>query len=356
MKKLVVIFTVLLATTTIFAKPKSAASQMPPAVVSIAPVKLSTWQDSIDATGSLAAFNGTIIKAETAGRITKILFKSGTAVKAGTPLVQIYPDVLKAQLDQAKAQLAFDQSDYDRASQLSKNKYMSASDLEQKQATLQSSQAKVNQLAAELSQTLITAPFDGQLGLRQVSLGDYVSAGTPIVNLESLDPIRVDFSIPEVYLNKIKVGQTVLIKSRAFPNQSFNGKIYAMNAAIDPDTRSLDCRATVPNKQMNLVPGAFVEVYPQLGTPQQLIIIPQTAIVYAADGAYVYLVNEKHQAIKTKVKLGQKLDQNRVIIQSGLKPGDQIITDGQVKIQSGDPVMSAADAAKMMQSMPKGKK
>lgn len=336
-----------------YAKKKPTEMQLPPAVVNMTAVTATQWQNSIEATGSLSAFNGIMVKAEIDGRITKILFKSGQFAKNGQPLIQIYPDIIRAELQQAQAQLNLNELDYQRALKLYQKHFVSSSDLDKARATMTSSQAQVNQFKAQLSQTLIRAPFDGKLGLRQVSLGDYVTAGTGIVNLEALDPIRVDFSVPEIYVSQLKVGQSVSVRSRSFPTETFKGKIYAINSVIDPNTRSLDVRASIPNNQHKLLPGAFVEVTPMLGNPQSVLVVPQTAIVYSADENFVYkVINQK--AVKTKVTLGLKLDDNLIIITSGLKTGDQVVSGGQVKIQDGASVMSPIEAQKMISAMPKG--
>ncbi len=341
---------------TVQAKSKHPAmKQMPPAVVSIAKVKEMNWQPSTKATGSLAAFNGIMVKSETSGRVTKIYFKSGEFVQKGEPLIQIYPDIIKAELQKAQAQLKLSQLDYQRSLKLYEKRFVSTADLDKARTGVSSNEAQTAQLQAELNQALIKAPFSGQLGLRQVSVGDFLTPGSEIVNLEQLDPIRVDFSIPEIYLSQLKVGQTVSVISRAYPNDKFVGKIYAVNSVIDPGSRSLDTRASISNSEYKLLPGAFVEVNVLFGSAEQVLVVPQTAIVYSPNKNYVYKV-VSNKAVETPVKLGKKLPNNLLIITSGLKANDQVVSGGQIKIQNGASVMSPQEAEQMMSAKTKGAK
>ncbi len=346
--------TLLLGFQSILAKGKpQSGGQQPPQVVSITTAKNTPWQESLDATGSLAALNGIIVKSETSGRVTKIYFKSGQFIQQGAPLVQIYPDIIRAQLEQAKAQLTLNQLNYQRSVQLYQKHYVAKSDLDKTAADLKNSQGAVNSLEAQLSQTLITAPFSGQLGLRQISLGDFLNVGANIVDLEALSPIRVDFSVPQTYLGKIQVGQTVKIHANAFADENFAGKIYAINSSVDTSTRSLNVRASVPNTQYKLLPGTFVEVTLFFGQPQTVLVVPQTAIVYSETEDDVYkVVNSK--AVKTKVTLGDKLQEGNVIIKSGLNVNDPVVSNGQMKIDDGDTVMSPEQAAQVSASQQKG--
>ena len=334
---------------------KPSMAKMPPAVVDFAVAKQMKWQPSAKATGSLNAINGIMVKSETSGRVTKIYFKSGQFIEKGEPLIQIYPDILQAELQKAQAQLALSKLDYDRNLKLYDKRFVSKSGIDKARTAVTSNEAQVAQLQAELNQTLIKAPFSGQLGLRQVSVGDFLTPGSEIVNLEQLNPIRVDFSIPEVYLSQVKVNQAVTINSRAFPNTHFTGKIYAVNSIIDPQSRSLDVRASIPNTQYKLLPGAFVEVNVLFGNMENVIVVPQTAIVYSADKNIVYKVINNN-AVATTVTLGEKLDNDLMIIKSGLKANDQIVSDGQVKIQDGASVMSPKEAEQMMSAQKKGAK
>lgn len=339
-KKIDLIFTIIIClifTVTAFGKEKKALMSAT-IMVTAATVQQKTFQDTFKAIGSLSAINGIVVKAEAAGRVTQIYFKSGDYVKDGTPLVQIYPDVLKAELEKAKAELELSILDYYRYLDLYKKGFYSKSDLDRIQATLKSNRALVNQLKAQLSLTQIKAAFTGKLGLRQVSIGDYLNIGSSITNLEALEPIRVDFSVPEIYLGSLRLGDSVSIYSETYPKTKFQGKIYAFNSVIDQNTRQLDVRATIPNKDHSLLPGAFVEVTTFLDKPYSVLMIPQTAIVYHEKGNYVYRIIDQ-KVVKTNVELGEKLADNSVIVNKGLKQGEVVVTGGQLKLQDGAPVV-----------------
>jgi membrane fusion protein (multidrug efflux system) len=312
-----------------FAK-KPGGFQMPPPIVSAEAAKAQQWQESTQATGSLSAFQGIVVKPEISGRVTKIYFKSGQDVTQGTPLIALNQDILQAQLKLYKANLVLRQQEFKRAATLAKTHAMSRADFDTANANLITAEAQVDQATAQFNQTVIAAPFTGRLGLRLVSLGDYVNAGQNIVNLQSLDPIVVNFSVPEIYMNKVAIGDWVSIRSDSFPNQVFKGKVYAFDSVVDANTRTLSIRASIPNSNKILLPGAFVEVTLFFGPIQTIVTVPQTAVVSDLDGTYVYkVVNNK--AVKTKVKIA-KLSDQLAYIKNGLKANDMIVTSGQIKI------------------------
>lgn len=314
-------------------------NEMPPAVVETAPVILKSWQMKIEAIGTLNANQSVSVSSEINGRITGIYFHSGDYVKAGTPLVQLNPDTLKAQLVSAQAKAILSAANYKRALELFKKKVFAQQDLDTSLSTYRSDEANVASTQAQLNQTLIRTPFAGRLGLRLVDLGDYLKAGDKITNLNAIDPLRVDFRVPEVYLSQIKLGETALIHSSSYPNQNFTAEIYATDSQIDANTRSLGVRAWLPNKDQKLLPGAFVDVTVQAGVPQPLTTVPETAINLDAQGPFVFrVINNK--AIKTRVTLGQRGD-GKVAVLSGLGLKDIVISAGGFKVNDGDPVMAA---------------
>jgi membrane fusion protein (multidrug efflux system) len=312
------------------------AGETPPAVVEMAPVQLQSWQSQLEAIGTLNANQSVGVTSEVDGRITSIYFHSGDYVKAGTPLLQLNPELLKAQLASAQAKEILSGANYKRALELFKKRVFAQQDLDTSLSAYRSDQANVANIQAQLNQTLIRAPFTGRLGLRLVDMGDYVKAGNNIANLNAIDPLRVDFRIPEVYLSQIKAGQTILVKSTAYPNQTFHGQIYATDSQIDANTRSLGVRAILPNKDEKLLPGSFVDVTIQAGVPQKLITVPETTVNIDANGSFVYRV-VSGKAIKTSVTLGQHRDGN-VAVLSGLKAGAIVITVGGFKVTDGAPV------------------
>lgn len=313
------------------------SAQIPPAFVEAITAQPTSRQDQVAATGTLIAIPGIVVKPEISGRITKIYFKSGDSIVAGAPLIEINTDILKAQLAKAQAQAQLTRLQFARFSKLYKTHDISKADFDKAQADYNSAQAQVENVQAQLRQANITTPFTGKLGLSQINIGDYVNAGQNIVNLQSLDPLKVDFSVPEAYLSKVAVGQTVLLKTDAYPEETFVGKVEAIESLINDNNRTLNIRANIPNKDGKLLPGAFVETTLQLALQQNLIIIPQTAVVYAPEGNYVFkVINGK--AKKAAVILGT-LDNKKVVIKSGIKAGDVIVTAGQLKIHEGAPVV-----------------
>jgi len=314
------------------------SAKIPPTFVESITVTGNDHQEQISATGSLISIPGIVVKPEISGRITKVYFKSGDAVAAGAPLVEINTDVIKAGLADAMAQSSLAKAQFGRATELYKTKDISKDAFERAKASIASAQAKLENMQAQLRQANIIAPFTGKLGLSQVSVGDYVNAGQSVlVNLQSMDPLSVDFSIPENYLSKVAIGQTVLLRTDAYPKEIFTGTVEAIESLINQKNRTLSIRASVPNKDGRLLPGAFVETTLQLSKQQKLIMVPQTAVVYSPSGNYVFkIINNKAQ--KAPVTIGER-DSNNIIIKSGVNIGDAIITAGQLKIGDGSPVI-----------------
>lgn len=337
--KLSLITFLLLITVPFSAFAKNKAAGMPPPVVSAAPVQMKIWQTKIDAVGTLSANQGVTIKPNVDGRVVAVYFRSGDYVKAGAPLIQLYPDILKAQLASAQAQVTLTHANYERALTLFKKHVFAQADLDNALAQYKSNLANAANLQAQLDQTLIRAPFNGRLGLRLVNVGDFVKAGTTAISsLENIDPLRIDFSVPESYLSQLKLGQAVKVFSRSYPDTPFTGTVYAFDSTIDPDTRTLGIRAILPNNPPKLLPGAFVDIKLITASAQKYITIPQTAISFAADGYYVYKI-VKGKAFRVKVATGMRRD-DEIAILSGLQPNDTVITAGQLKIsQDGMPVI-----------------
>lgn len=311
----------------------------PPTAVSVIKVKSFRWQPHIKETGTLIAEQGSVIKSEVAGRISEIFFRSGQTVKKGDPLVQLNPDVLKAQLKQYEAELNLNQMAFERNHGLVEKNFVSKADFDQALSNFKSSQAKVEGVKAELDQLLIRAPFSGKVGLQQVNVGDYVDAGTPIVNLQSVDPIYADFNIPEIYLSQVKLNESVTVTTTAYPSVKFHGKVVAMESLIDPDTRTLKVRAVLSNQDGRLIPGAFVEVSLATDQPRTVISVPQVALINPPDdenAMAVFVVRDQH-AVLTKVEVLKQRNDD-VLITSGLKSGDQVVIAGQMKLQDQAPV------------------
>lgn len=304
-----------------------------PTLVVVTPAKSQKFNKQITVTGSLRAKQGVMVRPEVNGRITQIYFNSGDIVTAGAPLIQLNPAIAAAQLAQSKANLALEKLNYGRSALLNKTHAIAQSDFDLASSKFTTAEAKVDQDQASLDQTLIKAPFSGKLGLSAVNLGDYLKAGQDIVKLESIDPIEVEFSVPEIYTHQLVVDQTVNITSDANKDQIFTGKIYAIDVTVNLSNRTIMARATIPNKDGKLVSGSFVKVIIDISSSQPSIVIPQIALFYDNGQAYVYkVVNNK--ALKTKVALGNR-DNENVEIVNGLAAGDLVITEGLLNINDG---------------------
>lgn len=324
---------------------KPTESMMPPIIIDAEPAQQTQWQSVVRSIGTVSAFEGTAITAEIAGRITKLYTQSEHTVKKGDLIVEIFPDVLKAQLKQEQAQLLLDTKTYQREAKLAKKGFITQQMFDQAKSTVTQDQAKIEQTQAQLTQTIIVAPFDGRLGSSQVSLGQYVTPGTVIGELQQLDKLYVDFALPSQYVPMIHLGDAVQFTNRAYPKTIFTGTIISTGSTIDPETRMITIRSSIDNSKALLLPGAFMETKLYICKKHAVITIPETALVYSEEGPFVYLLSPKNTAVKTKVTLGDRLSDNRVIITSGIKVGDQVITAGQMKIdQDNAPVMTEAAA------------
>ena len=322
--------------------------QMPPIVVESTPVIQKNWQPSIETVGSLVAYNGITLTAETAGRVTAIYFNSGDFVKQGTPLIQLDDALMRTQLQEAQAELNLSEADYQRSSTLYKQHIISQADFDKATATRKVNQAKADNLQAQENQTLIKAPFDGNIGIAHISVGSYLTPGQPIADFQALDPILVNFDIPEASALQLRIGNKIQLTSPAATGV-YQGQITALNSKLDTDTRTLEIQAEVINTQHQLLPGMFVTITAFIGTPQPVLIIPQTAVSYSDKGDYVYRIVTK-KAVKTPITLGKKLSNNQVIISKGLNAKDSVIIGGQVKLQDG----ALVTEANKLQSPPKG--
>lgn len=303
---------------------KQSIGQTPPVSVQAITPHLESWQKTIQVVGSLSASQSTLIKAEISGRITAIYFRSGEDVKAGAPLLQLNPAILNAQLEAAKAATKLSKADYDRGLTLYKKKVFAKADLDKVSANYQVNLAKQTQIQATLNQTLIRAPFSGQLGLNQINIGDIINPNTPIVDLESINTLKVDFSIPGTEANKIAVGSKLTVQSSAYPDKYFVAYVEALDSHIDNDTRGFAVRARLNNADQKLLPGAFVDIKLELGTPQTLFIVPETAVNTDENSSFVYRIID-HKAIKTRVTVRFHEDGKIGLLSPDIHSGDQII-------------------------------
>lgn len=321
--------------------PSTAANNVPAAIVNATTAQEQSWHVQIQATGTISTFKGAMLKAQVQGPVTDIYFDSGTEVKKGDKLIQIYPDLVEAQLEKAQAVLQYAAVTYQRYSNLYKKNAVAQQALDQAYSSWQQSIADVQNLQATLRQYNVTAPFDGMAGLRQVSIGQYLNVGSNIVDLEQIDPIRVDFSIPDIYVDDIAVGQKLSVVPSSDQTKSIDGQVSAINSAVDPTTRSISLWGSIPNANHALLPGTYAVVTLYSLKTHPVVVIPQTALSYDSSGGAVYkIVNGA--ARKTQVTIGMRQG-NDVAISSGLAAGDVVVSDGIIKILfDGMPVQIAA--------------
>jgi membrane fusion protein (multidrug efflux system) len=304
--------------------------------VEAAKVVAAPLSEQVTAVGTLLSDEAVTVSSEIAGRLQEIHFEEGTAVEKGAPLFTLDESVYRAQLADAEAKLKLAEQTHQRTTQLFKNKYATAQSADEATSNLAVSSATVELARVQLEKTRIVAPFSGIVGLRRVSAGEYITAGQPLVNLESIDPVKADFRVPEKFLPAIRVGQTIRIKVDAFPDDTFEGKVYAIDPRLDVAGRSLLVRAKVPNTDQRLRPGLFARVTVLLQLKEDALSVPEQAIVPQGDDQFVFKIVDG-KARMTKVVTGTRRE-GRVEIVEGLAAGDQVVTAGQLKIRDGSAV------------------
>ena len=314
---------------------------IPPQSVSTTVAAVQDWQQELDAVGTVRAVNGADLSSELAGIVEQTSIKSDSDVQQGTVLVRLRAEDDIANLRSLQASATLAQITLDRDMKQLKAQAISQATVDSDTATLNSDKAKVDAQQALIDKKTIRAPFSGHLGIRQVDVGQYLNAGTPIVTLQQLDPIYVDFNLPEQALGQIAVGQNVSAHIEALPGDSFDGKISSINAKIDEATRNIQVRATFTNPDQTLLPGMFAHITALVGDPQKLITLPQTSITYNPYGNTVFLVatdkDGKATAQQSFVTAGATRG-DQISILSGVKEGDEIVTSGQLKLRNGVPL------------------
>ena len=319
----------------------------PSQTVSTITAAMSPWQTTLQSTGSFNAVQGASLSAQVQGIVQKIGFQDGQDVKNGDLIVQLLADQQIATLQQYQASAANAQIAYDRDSKLIKANTIAQSQVDSDLATWKAAQAQVASQQALIDQYSIRAPFDGHLGVRLVSLGQYLAAGTAVVTLQSLDPIQFDFSMPQQALSQLKVGQAVTAMVDAYGSQTFDGKITAISPLVDSQSRNLTIRATFANPDRKLLPGMFGNVSVVVGEPQNYISLPQTAVTINPYGNVVYIVTDKGNGSDGKPQLvanqkfvttGQARG-DQIAVTKGLNAGEVVVTSGQLKLNNGSPVI-----------------
>ncbi len=326
----------LIAVFAVFAIPALAQPkppETPPIPVKVATVTAETLKVEVTAVGTLRADETVIIRPEISGRVAILHFKEGQAVSAGEPLVTLDQAEYQAQLTGSVAQTGLEEISYQRLQDLQRKNLSSPQTVDESKARLDAARAAQKLAQVRLDKTVIRAPFAGTIGLRLVSPGAYLKPGDDIANLESLGAMKLDFRVPETYLARLATGQTLTARVDAWLDQSFEGIIYAIDPAVDPETRTVLLRARLPNKGNKLRPGLFARVNLVLEQRENALIAPEQAIVPLGQTPFVYRVVDG-KAVKTPVRLGLRRP-GRVEILDGLNAGDQVVTDGQLKIRDG---------------------
>ena len=307
-----------------------------PIAVEVIQVKPSTVQEDLQAVGSLQSNESVILRPEVSGRISAIGFKDGQVVRKGQMLIALDNSLNAAEVAQMQAENDLALANLKRSEDLASRKFISSSAQDTAASNAQVAEAKLKLAQARLSKMRILAPFDGVVGIRDVSIGDYVKDGTDLVNVEDVRTLKVDFRLPERNLTQIKSGQSVEVVADALPGERFTGVIDAINPRIDANGRSLEMRARLPNTGGQLRPGMFVRVRVIIGERANALLVPEEAIVPQGAEFFIYKVVDG-QARRVPVKIGVRRDA-RVEIVEGLTAGDQVVTAGMRLSRDGQPV------------------
>lgn len=321
------------------ATPATAPKGPPPIIVEAAKVATVKLPQGIGAVGSLRSDEAVVLRPEVAGRVARIAFREGERVPKGQLLIKLDDSVQQADVARARANLTLSKTKHERSEDLRNKGFLSAQALDETLNNLKVAQADAELMEARMGKTAIHAPFSGTIGLRQVSVGDYVKEGQDMVNLESIDPLKVDFRVPELALMQVKDGQTIQITLDAIPDKAYDGKVIAINPLIDANGRAIVIRAQVPNRDGKLRPGMFARVRLFTSGDQDTMVVPEEALFPIGDEKYVYKIVEG-KATRQKIVIGQRRE-GRVEVTEGLGREDVVVTAGAIKLREGAPVSVA---------------
>ncbi len=308
--------------------------------VEVAKIAASDFSDEASAVGNLKSNESVVMRPETPGRIAAVNFKDGAIVGKGAVLVALDAAVQEAELQQARANLTLAQSNHKRNQELLEKKFVTAQALDNSAATLKVQEAAVQLAEAKVGRMRIKAPFNGMVGLRNVSVGDYVKEGQDLINIEDIGTLRVDFKLPETYLGRVVKGQVVEVSTDALPGEQFKAVLDAVDPMVDQNGRAISSRARLDNASGKLRPGMFVRVRLLFGERKNVLMAPEQAIVPGAQPTVFKVVDGK--AVVTKVKLGVRRAAQVEVI-DGLAAGDIVVTAGQLKLRDGAPVRAIGE-------------
>jgi membrane fusion protein (multidrug efflux system) len=320
--------------------------KIPPTAVTTVVAKKEVWPSSFSVIGTAAAIQGVTVSADLPGTIDKIHFESGQWVKEGEILVELDTRQERAQLASLEAQRDLAKVNYDRAQQLVGAGVIAKQDYDNATAQQKATEAQVGDIKAAIARKTIKAPFTGVLGIRQVSLGQYLAAGQAIVSLQTLSPIYVNFGVPQQDAGRVVPGHTVRVTNNDLPGMSFTGRINALDSVINEQTRNIQVQTVVTNKNNKLRPGMFVQVELPLGSPRDVISLPASAINYAPYGDSVFVVSDmkdpkgnSYRGVRQQVVKIEGSRGDQVAVVSGLNPGDEVVSSGVFKLRNGAPVV-----------------
>jgi membrane fusion protein (multidrug efflux system) len=321
---------------------QAAAYQPPPEAVTSVVAQPEQWPSTTGVIGTMEAVHGVMVSADLPGSVAKINFDSGKAVREGDVLVELDTREERAQLAAFEAQRDLAKINYGRMEQLVKEGVISRLEYDQATAQQKQTEANVGAIRATIERKTIRAPFSGTLGIRKINLGQYLSAGNPVVQLQALNPIYVNFGLPQQALGQVRVGRSLQVTSEDLPGKVFTGKVTALDSVVDETTRNVQVQATLANPEGRLQPGMFVQVEVVLGVSRTVVPLPASAVSYAPYGDSVFVITDlkdpkgnTYRGVRQQfVKLeGSRGDQVAVV--SGLNPGDEVVTSGVFKLRNG---------------------
>lgn len=325
---------------------QGASFQLPPTAVTTVVAQRATWPSTLSVIGTAEAIQGVTVSADLPGTIDKIHFESGQWVHEGDILVDLDTRQERAQLASLEAQRDLARINFDRAQQLVKAGVISRSDYDNATTQQKATEAQVGDIRAAIARKTIHAPFSGVLGIRQVSLGQYLAAGQAIVSLQSLSPIYVDFGVPQQDTPKIVPGHVLRVTNSDLPGMAFTGRITALDSVINEQTRNIQVQAIVTNKENKLRPGMFVQVELPLGSPREVVPVPASAINYAPYGDSVFVITDmkdakgnSYRGVRQQIVKIEGSRGDQVAVTSGLNPGDEIVSSGVFRLRNGAPVL-----------------
>ncbi|HEX7082407.1 MAG TPA: efflux RND transporter periplasmic adaptor subunit [Gammaproteobacteria bacterium] len=317
----------------------------PPTPVNSVDVERRPWQRQVSSVGSVVAVQGTEVSTEADGVVREILFEPGSEVQAGDALVRLDDEIEQSQLRAAEAAAHLALLTFERAKRLIAENAISRSELESAEAAWKQANAEVDNLRAVIAKKVVRAPFAGKLGIRRVSIGDFLTKGTPVVSLQSLDPVFVEFSVPQRRLGELAAGQRVVATVDAYADERFTGEITAIEPQVDRATRNVRVQATFPNGDRRLRPGMFVSVDVLLERADPVLVIPATAVVHAPHGDSVFVIEPAESAggdglvvTERPVQLGARRG-DFVVVESGVAEHERIVATGVFKLSAGMPVV-----------------